>query len=585
MTQRLPAAQQDPSFTDAANPTSTGARSTRSQQAPSPWSGTVNRQTPRSGLAPISTGSIGHTRAASSSESPLRTTFSPTTAAFTHAGSSAARQSYSRQSSASSAQSLTSPSAAAFHATGAHHSGGRSRAPTGSGSERLLSSLANFSSLSPSGTGGSLRVSRHSHSVSNSTVGSPTSAAGSGSASQLTSLVTTQLNILLSTIKESNFDTQAEKVRRLLDENGMELFETYFRRLLNASWSYIFPHTPRPGTGPANAETYRLLVAEVQKTTADSQQAEKIAASLDTGDFDLDISAFADHFKLDPATKTALVLACRTVANSGLRSKADAALTDTWQSFLSTLINPQPSQSGIVHDDVSTEILALIIERMSQDPPRDFGERQKEDLLYAIKMRYQKLSSRVPPAVDSALYLTALLDLPDSRLARIVQRVGARGTASLDACKDMLSGVETRDISYPQIANAMLFMVIAQNGDAYNASIFVEGLRQHKAGPKIDWTDVVQGFDKDGLRVTKKQFLGLYAALVPLAREYANYDIQSLWGGPWHFPATQLHFVTAFLSTAPEELDVTQIPRLRQAFSLADYEDAPESIKAYAAEA
>ena len=256
---------------------------------------------------------------------------------------------------------------------------------------------------------------------------------------------------------------------------------------------------------------------------------------------------------------------------------ADAALTETWQPFLSTLINLQ--------DDVSPDILALIIERISQDPPRDFGERQKEDLVYAIKMRYQKLNSRIPAAVDSALYLTALLDLPDSRLARTVQRTGSRGTASLDACKDMLAGVETRDISYPQIANALLFMVIAQDGDAYNAGVFVEGLRQHKAGPKIDWTDVVQGFDKDGLRVTKKHFLGLYNALVPLAREYANFDVQTLWGGPWQFPATQLHFVTAFLSTSPEELDVTQIPKLRQAFSLPDYEDAPESIKAYAVEA
>ncbi|KAK1822207.1 CCR4-NOT core subunit cdc39 [Friedmanniomyces endolithicus] len=589
MTLRPSSAHQEPPLTDTVTPTPTGGRGTRSQQ--SPWPGTTTRQTPRSGLAPISTGSIGHTRPGNSSDSPLRSTFSPTTSAFNHPGSSASRQAYSRQSSTSSAHSLTSPSAPGFHATGTHHSGQRSRPVTGTGSPRLASSLASLPSLSQGvgggagGGSGSSRLARHSPSLSASTVGSPVSSIGGGSAGHLSSLVNTQLNILLSTIKENNFDIQVEKIGKLLNENGMELFEAYFRRLLNSSWPHIFPHTPRPGTGPANAESYRLLESEVLKTSSEPQQAEKIATALDSGDFDLDIAAFADHFSLDPVAKTALVLACRSVANTALRSRADTALTDSWQPFFSALITPPPNQAGSAQDDVSPEVLATIIERLSQDPPRDFGERQKEDLVYAIKMRYQKLGSRMPAAVDSSLYLTSLLELPDSRLARTVQRAGPRGTASLDACKDMLSGVETRDISYPQIANALLFMVIAQNGDAYDAGMFVEGLRQHKAGPKIDWTDVVQGFDKDGLRVTKKQFLGLYNALVPLAREYANYDIQTLWGGPWQFPATQLSFVTAFLSTTPEELDVTQIPKLRQAFSLADYEDAPESIKAYAVEA
>ena len=131
----------------------------------------------------------------------------------------------------------------------------------------------------------------------------------------------TQLNILLSTIKENNFDIQVEKIGKLLNENGMELFEAYFRRLLNTSWPHIFPHTPRPGTGPANAESYRLLESEVLKTSSEPQQAEKIATALDSGDFDLDIAAFADHFSLDPVAKTALVLACRSVANTALRSR------------------------------------------------------------------------------------------------------------------------------------------------------------------------------------------------------------------------------------------------------------------------
>lgn len=188
-------------------------------------------------------------------------------------------------------------------------------------------------------------------------------------------------------------------------------------------------------------------------------------------------------------------------------------------------------------------------------------------------------------AVESAMFLDELLSAQDSRLAKLVQRVGPRGTASIEACKEMLAGVETRDISYNQVASALLFMAIAQNGDVYDAAIFVDALRQHRAGAKIDWTDVVQGFDREHLKVTKKQFLALYNALLPLAREYANFDIQSLWGGQWQHQETQLSFVVAFLSMTPEELDVMQIPNLRQAFDLTDFATASDSVRAYAEQA
>ncbi|KAK5128498.1 hypothetical protein LTR85_003166 [Meristemomyces frigidus] len=575
---------QEPPLTSTANPT----RSTRAQQTAWPSSG--SRQLPPRGLTPISTGSAGNTRPGSSSSSPSRSVFSPTSFASNHASVASNRQVTSRQSSISSTNSLISPSGAGYYAPGSIHSGQRSRAPTTTSSPRPASSLANLSSLSQgssggvAGIGGTSRLVRHSPSVSTSTVGSPVLSTGGGSSGQLTSLVITQLNILLSTIKENNFNTQAEKLRRLLDENGMELFETYFRRLLHNSWSLIFPNDGRPGAN--NAETYQLLAQELQKISTDPRQAEKVAQALDSNEGpDFNYNAFIDHFQLGPIEKTALLLASRTSAKSDQRRKADAILANTLQSFLSTLITPAHPQTGAAQDDLSPLVLASIIERLSQDPPQDWGERQREDFVYATKMRYQKLGSRVPPAVDLALYLNEMLESPDSRLAKLVQRTGPLGTASLDACKDMLAGVETRDISYPQIANALLFMVIAQDGEAYDASVFVQGLREHRAGPKIDWTDVVQGFDKERLQIAKKQFLGLYNALLPLARDYVNFDIQSLWGGAWQYPATQLSFVVGFLSTTPEELDVTQIPNFRQAFTLADYEDAPESIKAFAAQA
>jgi len=261
---------------------------------------------------------------------------------------------------------------------------------------------------------------------------------------------------------------------------------------------------------------------------------------------------------------------------------ADAILTNNYQTFLQAVASPSP-QTSEYPEDVSPAVLATLVERLIQEPPRNWAEDQRESLILAIKLRYNRMGTRIPPSLESTMFVLDLLEAQDSRLARLVQRAGPRGTSSLDACKEMLAGVQTRDISYPQIANALLFVVCAQNGEPYDAGVFVEGLHQHAAGPKIDWTDVVQGFDKDQLRVTKRQFLALYNALLPLAS--AKFDIQSLWSGQWQFPETQLSFVVAFLSTQPQELDVTQIPNLRQAFNVEDFEDGPDSVKAFAVEA
>ena len=328
----FPLPSQDPSLQPAASPTS-GARGTRLPQGTGTGPGASGRQPSGRGLTPIATAPAPHNRPTSSSESPSRNPFSPTGLALNHSSFSANRQAASRQSSTSSTHSLTSPSAAGYHATGVLHPAQRSRAVTNSGSPRLASSLANLSSIPQGGGGGlgsgggSSRLSKHSPSLSGSTVGSPVSStfSGGGGLGQLTSLVITQLNILLSTLKENNFVTQAEKIRRLVDDNGMEVFTTYFRRLLHSNASTIFPGATRASAAADQATSYQMLVQETQKLSTDPQQAEKIAQSLDTSEGELfkdfDLAAFIEHFGLDPIARVALVLCCRTASKTDLRSK------------------------------------------------------------------------------------------------------------------------------------------------------------------------------------------------------------------------------------------------------------------------
>jgi CCR4-NOT transcription complex subunit 1 len=136
------------------------------------------------------------------------------------------------------------------------------------------------------------------------------------------------LNILLSTLKESNFDAQADKIRSLVDDNGMELFAHYFRRLLQSNAPAIFPASARAQAATDTSGQYKMLVDEVAKVSRDPKQAENIAQALDTSESDLfrdfDLSTFIDHFRLNPIAKVALVLPIRTSSKPDLRSKGIA---------------------------------------------------------------------------------------------------------------------------------------------------------------------------------------------------------------------------------------------------------------------
>lgn len=275
-----------------------------------------------------------------STDTAPRSSFSPS-----HIDSTSNPPARSRHSSGSSVQSFGLPSGAQsashHHTSSSLHSSHRTRAFTSS-SPRVASPTAGLSSLSqgignPAGGGGIARLARHSPSLSLSTAGSPVSSTGptsaSGSSGQLTSLVVTQLNILFSTLKDDSdpakWQAQAEKLQKLVDDNGMEVYSHYFRRLLLSNAAVIFPGgSIRPSTDNNTTSNYQLLVKETQKLATDPHEADKITEALDTTDGDLfrdfDLNTFINHFQLHPIAKVALLLACRKIHKQELRNKGES---------------------------------------------------------------------------------------------------------------------------------------------------------------------------------------------------------------------------------------------------------------------
>ena len=245
------------------------------------------------------------------------------------------------------------------------------------------------------------------------------------------------------------------------------------------------------------------------------------------------------------------------------------------------MANSSSIPTGAAPEEPSPQLLALIIDRLARFQPIDFDEKTFNSLYSAIDKSSRNSGTPVPVEVAASLQLFDLLN-PHNFLVHLIHDYGSRATESLESCKAMLENVELHDMNYQQVASSLLFMVIAKADPPYDIFVFISALREHRGGQRLDWQDVLHAFDREALQITKPQFKCLFDALIPLAHEYENFDIQLLWGGDWRCGETQLSFATAFLSFSQDELDVSKIPRLRRAFTMSDFQDAPDEVKQYA---
>ncbi|KAB8338718.1 hypothetical protein FH972_021663 [Carpinus fangiana] len=541
----------------------------------------------RRGLTPLSTAVQQSTsRPPSSAQSP-RAPWSPTNPSISSIAASGTRQG-TRSSSISSATSPFPPP----------QSAGPPTSQSGSSRSRPLTSSANPPVASAGGSiygslggGGSSRLSRGSPSVSQSSYTSPTTssgagAAGAGQSGSLSKITIAQVFLLLSTLKEdkdkSKWESQVDQIRKLVDSNGMEVFTKYFRRLLLTN----APQVWSSGRATDTSGSYQILVTEMHKVSRDPLQPLKIAEAIEFGDGDIfkdfDLSIFMEHFKLSAMAKVTLASAFKRATKSDLRTKADAILSNNLQTFLSALAKPSSSSTSDLTDrDFPSEVVAGIIDRLAQSPPRNWTADSLSQLKVAVQQRYNSLGLAVPLDVGSALYIFTLLS-PQNTLVRLVQRHGPKATENVEICRNMLESIDAQEISPDQVASALLYMAMSRDEPSYNPSAFVAAVREHRGGQRLDWQDVIQEMDRDGVKITKKQFKSLFDSSMVLAKAYENFDIQMLWGGEWRHEETQLAFVSAFLSFTEDELDASQIPRLRKAYTLEDFQDASPEVRAYA---
>lgn len=412
------------------------------------------------------------------------------------------------------------------------------------------------------------------------------------------SIAVTQIYVLLNLLRDNNKDRvkwelQADQLKKLIDDHGMEVFPRYFARLVAQNAGAIFQGSNRSN---ANSGDYALLAAEMEKISHNPDQAGKIAESIETGTDNVfrnfDLSTFMEHFKLDALEKTILALAFKFGSDPNLKTKADAILSTNFPTFMNII-----ARSDLpTHADLDSDFIALIVDRYVQGHPPNFNSSAKQELAHKVQSRWltsNELTSTSPPLeVLASLDLMRLLgDKPANALTRYIQRVGADLTRSEESCHGYLDNrPDNIELSAEQVSSALLYTTISQT-PRHDPSALVAGLRRVLPASFV-WTTVLSYFDHRDVRVSSEQFLRLYEALLPIAQAQpqpnpaAPFDIQSLWGGShWENPETQLAFICAFASLTPQQLDATTIPGLQTTFSLDEYDTSPQEVRDRAAEA
>lgn len=160
-----------------------------------------------------------------------------------------------------------------------------------------------------------------------------------------------------------------------------------------------------------------------------------------------------------------------------------------------------------------------------------------------------------------------------------LQKLGPKATSTQDDAEALLASIGLDALNETEVANALLFMVLSPNWSQYRPSTFVAAIRAKSKVKRLDWRNVIQGFDIPGLEIPQQAFLQLLNTFVPVAAEEPEVLLQALWGGKWDNALTQASFMLAFLECSDREVDTAGVLNLKPNFSIDDVRDASDETK------
>ncbi|KAK9365989.1 hypothetical protein V1509DRAFT_674546 [Lipomyces kononenkoae] len=208
---------------------------------------------------------------------------------------------------------------------------------------------------------------------------------------ELSKIVGAQIVVLVSTIKEDKWDTTVKQIRQLCDQNGLEVYQKYFRRLVSTVSS------SRPQDNPA---IKRLLEEEINILCSNPALSYRFADSVSTPDNDafreFKLQEFFNNFRLDAFDRTVLCLSLKRSSNQDLLNQAFDILEETFGLFTAAI------RDKTQHTSVLTEsnIVELLNQYLQEPVPPFFDVVNSLSLFSAVKARFSPSS---PPASIAAI--------------------------------------------------------------------------------------------------------------------------------------------------------------------------------------
>ncbi|KAK9243263.1 hypothetical protein V1506DRAFT_516426 [Lipomyces tetrasporus] len=244
-------------------------------------------------------------------------------------------------------------------------------------SQQQSSSAASVSSSLPSGAGGG---------------GGGSSNPSGNRPTELSKIVGAQIVVLVSTIKEDKWDTTVKQIRQLCDQNGPEVYQKYFRRLVSTVSS------SRPQDNPA---IRRLLDEEVDILCSNPSLSYRFSESVSTPDNDafrdFQLQDFFDSVQLDAFDRTILCLGFKRSSNQDLQTQAFDVLEETFGLFVATIRDRSQRTTVLTETNIS-----ILLNQYLQEPNAPFFDAVNTlSLFSAVKARYSP--SSLPPSIAAII--------------------------------------------------------------------------------------------------------------------------------------------------------------------------------------
>ncbi|EPS36887.1 hypothetical protein H072_9531 [Dactylellina haptotyla CBS 200.50] len=378
-------------------------------------------------------------------------------------------------------------------------------------------------------------------------------------------------------MKEDKYESQANQIRQLCEQNGMEVYTKLIRRLITGNAPTIFPNINRP---IENTHNYRLLAEEIQKASGNTNLARDIAEAIAGNDADLfkdfDLAGFMRHFNLDALGRSVFALGFKNSPKQDLRTKAHDIITNAFTAMLDILSNPTK------HENWGSPLIAqYLADYLSEPVPTFFDQNAKLNLSYAARVRFS--STTIPEEIQNITEPVEKMRGQES-LKRLFTMAGSNSTNSLDSCREVLKRKWKVELSEEEVADMLVTMATSPHPTDWNPEIFVKAIMENNIGPAFDWSLLIELLDKPEFVIEDSDGLSLLIkGLLVATQKNPDLEISRLWSGVKNNPKSQLSIMKALLSRRFEGFNLTKVPNWQRIVSINDqFQDAPAKLSALA---